>query len=1237
MPRRLFSCLVVSLSWVAFAEAQMEPFQMPWNDASPGITNLQDWQTPITTGSEWVRVTTDGQYEVEGERIRFLGVNVGAASAMPTHARADAHSARLARFGFNSVRFHHLEAPWDKQNVLIDYESGTSRDLSAARLERLHYFIAQLASRGIYTNLNLLVSREFQAMDGLGPEIAQMGWKDQHILGFFNSAALDLHKEYATKLLTAPNPHRGNIPLGLDPAVAFVEIMNENGMLQKWHEGVLDSMPAVYRGQLQTRWNESLAARYASTTVLLAGWGAVDEPLGPNMLANGTFAAGAANWNTEQHAGAAATFTGTNEFNGSPSLKVTVTTAGTASWHIQVNQSALNLAAGGYYTISFWAKASGAIPLSAALSRAYGDYGAIGGNISVTLGTAWQQYTVAFQNGTAESNARINFGGFGDRLCTVWLADVRVQPGGTIGGLPDGVTLEAANVPSLLRSGSGAAYTLGQRQDWIRFLLDLETAYWNEMNQHLKTTLQYPGIVWGTIISNSPPNTQAGLDAIDSHSYWQHPIFAPGMDWDPVNWTVQNIAMTNDANGGTLGGIARQRVKGRPHNVTEYQHSSPNSYVAESPLLISAYGALQDWDGLWMFAYETTEAEHVTGYFDQGGHPGRMANNLLAASIFRRGDVAAATNEITMAFSQEREVEVATSAGGAWSVADGSHLGVPAKLSLVSRLSLDIGANPGGLTTPPTAPTGTAIASDTGELLWDNSQAGKGVVTIDTARTKAVVGFTNGRNWNLDGVRIAPGATSLDWSTVSITMLEGGSFGGGAGGRGLIVATGTIENTGQIWKDTSHTSVGANWGSAPTLIEVVPASITLPVSVNRVSAWTLNASGQRIAPLAVASDGGQAQIILGGGAATLWYEFEIAALTPPVVSTQPPSHSIAVNGSVEFSVAASGDPQPTVQWQRSTDGGTTWNDFADGGVFAGATTDTLRVIGAAVSMNGHRFRAVVTNSEGSATSNAGVLNVAATAGPRLINLSARASAGAGDNTLVLGFYIAGTGSKTLLIRAVGPELALPPYNLTGVVADPSLTVYSGSTPIASNNDWNAADAGIFAAVGAFSLTPASKDAALTLTLLPGGYTVHLVNPGPVGEGVIEVYDISRDLGTRLVNLSCRFQLNPGQNLIVGTALIGGDVPVLVRNVGPGLDPHVPLALVVPDPEMRIFTGSAQINQNDDWEIATRAYFLPTGAFDLPDGSKDAALRMVLPPGGHTVHATGKGTGGVALVELYESP
>jgi len=954
-----FVFLLAGLVAVNHEAAALEAFRMPWDDASVGFANLQGWQSAEAGASGWVQVTPSGHYAVNNVPIRFLGVDIAGVSAMPTHAHADAHAARLAKFGFNAVRLHHLEAPWDKTNVLIDYAAGSSRTLSADRLDKLHYFVAQLAKHGIFSDLNLLVSREFQATDGLGTEITQLGWKDQHILGFFNATALALHKEYATNLLTAPNPYRHDVPLGLDPAVSFVEIMNENGLLQKWLEGVLDTMPAVYRGQLQVRWNQWLAGRYANTAALLGSWGAVDQPLGNNMLANGAFASGMSGWNGEQHDTAVAAFTGTSDYFGSSAIKINVTQAGTASWHVQINQAPLALTAGGYFTVSFWAKANQAVPLSASLARAYGDYGAIGSGVSATLGTAWQKYTVTLQNGAAESNARLNFGGFGDRICSVWLADVRVQSGGQVGGLPSGITLEAANIPSLLKDNSGSAYTLAQRQDWTRFILSLETAYWNAMYAHIKTTLGYPGIVWGTIIANSPPNTQAGLDAIDSHAYWQHPIWPAGQDWNPETWTIPNTSMVNDAAGGTIGGLARQRVHGKPHNVTEYEHPSPNSYTSEGPLLAAAYASLQDWDGLWLFAYETTEAEFVTSFFDHGTHPGRMANNLLAAAIFRRGDVAVAYNEFTMALTPDKEVEVATARASPWSITDGAHLDVPATLALASRVSLSIGVGASGLTSPPAAPVGNAIASDTGELLWDNSHANKGVVTINSARTKAVIGFTDGRSWNLGGVRIAPGSTRLDWCTVGLTLLEGEGFSSAGGARVLVVATGDTENTGQVWKDATHTSLGSNWGTAPTKIEVVPATLTLPVVPSRVTAWALDARGQRSTAMIVADVGGEARLLLGGSGTTPWYEVVIAP-TLPEFSVQPQSQVVIARSSVTFTAAATAGA--TYQWRKN------------GVDIPGAINPTYTISSGAETDAGE-YSVVATNLAGSTQSIAVALNV----------------------------------------------------------------------------------------------------------------------------------------------------------------------------------------------------------------------------------------------------------------------
>jgi hypothetical protein len=117
-------------------------------------------------------------------------------------------------------------------------------------------------------------------------------------------------------------------------------------------------------------------------------------------------------------------------------------------------------------------------------------------------------------------------------------------------------------------------------------------------------------------------------------------------------------------------------------------------------------------------------------------------------------------------------------------------------------------------------------------------------------------------------------------------------------------------------------------------------------------------------------------------------------------------------------------------------------------------------------------------------------------------------------------------------------------------------------------------------------------------------------------------------------------MNSGENVILGTAVIANPRSVLARAVGPGIAPYLnppnPSA-VVQDPRLTAYSGPTPIGENDDWELATRTYFAPTGAFDLPDASKDAALRVVAPTGEFTIHATGKTGGGIALIEIYESP
>ena len=90
--------------------------------------------------------------------------------------------------------------------------------------------------------------------------------------------------------------------------------------------------------------------------------------------------------------------------------------------------------------------------------------------------------------------------------------------------------------------------------------------------------------------------------------------------------------------------------------------------------------------------------------------------------------------------------------------------------------------------------------------------------------------------------------------------------------------------------------------------------------------------------------------------------------TAPAVTTQPLTQSVQAGNSVTFTAAASGTPAPTVQWEVSTDGGNVWNPIG------GATTTSLSFT-AQLSQSGNQYRAVFTNTCGTATSNAATLTV----------------------------------------------------------------------------------------------------------------------------------------------------------------------------------------------------------------------------------------------------------------------
>jgi uncharacterized protein (DUF1800 family) len=148
-----------------------------------------------------------------------------------------------------------------------------------------------------------------------------------------------------------------------------------------------------------------------------------------------------------------------------------------------------------------------------------------------------------------------------------------------------------------------------------------------------------------------------------------------------------------------------------------------------------------------------------------------------------------------------------------------------------------------------------------------------------------------------------------------------------------------------------------------------------------------------------------------------------------------------------------------------------------------------------------------------------IYEVGATAATgRLINLSTRGQIGTDGNIMIPGLTVgAGTGTRTLLIRAAGPALA--PLGVPDALADPTFSVVdlAGNT-VAANDNWgtpvgNAPDAAelsaAFTQAGAFPFASGSLDSATIAGVGTGSYTVLVSgNGGSTGVGLVEVYDIT---------------------------------------------------------------------------------------------------------------------------------
>ena len=429
-----------------------------------------------------------------------------------------------------------------------------------------------------------------------------------------------------------------------------------------------------------------------------------------------------------------------------------------------------------------------------------------------------------------------------------------------------------------------------ERTDFGMFILETERRLYADMKAFVQGELGCKALLTSMNYCGLEPFSSLAredFDYVDSHFYIDHPRF-PVKNWSLPS-SCPNRSVVRD---GKLGGSheAVCRIFGKPFAITEFNYSAPGQYRGIGGILTGCVGALQDWSGVWRFAYSHSShclfKQAPLDYFDMSRDPLSQAAERASLCLFLREDMAPLKDSIAMTLKRsgdghgikrnpvgeleamvlQTQIGIAfedTAAERSLSVAmtddaphGQTHVGLD-KDMMDSPIALM--AKPAALQTPDgqlkLMPTQDTMVLNTARTAGGYAPAG-GKIHTDVIDIEILT--TNATVW----------ASSLD----SLPLKESRHM--------LLTHLTDLQNSEMVYAEPQRRLL-LRWGELPYLVRNGQARLRLKVPAGqKATVWALKTSGERMETLPVTETDGGVEVLLsvkGENGARMLYEVQLEA------------------------------------------------------------------------------------------------------------------------------------------------------------------------------------------------------------------------------------------------------------------------------------------------------------------------------------------------------------------------